>query len=207
MRGKFYVVLVCFLSLSFLMFVSGCSVQGTQKKANVIKLGALLSISGELGSKGEIRKLAIERGVEDTNKNWQEEGLDLQFALTVEDSQSDPEVALDKAKQLWEEGHEIFIVGSSAEVEKLQPWATEHGAIVISYSSTSPALGIEGDGIYRMVPDDTQQAKALASLLEYEGIYGIVPVFRNDIYGSELTKLLTEEFVSLHGTVTDPVTY
>ncbi|WP_195892122.1 ABC transporter substrate-binding protein [Bacillus niameyensis] len=207
MKGKFYVVLVWVLSLSFLVFVSGCSVQETQKDTNIIKLAALLPLSGELGSKGEIRKLAIEMGVEDTNKNWEEEGLDRQFEITVEDSQSDPEVALSKAKKLWKEGHEIFIVGSSAEVESIQPWASKKGAIVISYSSTSPALRIEGDSVFRMVPDDTEQAKALADLLEYEGIYGIVPVYRNDIYGSELTKHFTEEFESLHGTVTEPVTY
>ncbi|MCR2823603.1 ABC transporter substrate-binding protein [Lederbergia panacisoli] len=207
MKGKFYVVLVWILFLSFLILVNGCSAQETQKDTNVIKLAALLPLSGGLGSKGEIRKLAIEIGVEDTNKNWEEEGSDLQFELTVEDSQSDPKVALSKAKKLWEEGHEIFIAGSSAEVESIQPWASEQGAIVISYSSTSPALRIEGDSVFRMVPDDTEQAKALAQLLEYEGIYGVVPVFRNDIYGSELTKFFTKEFESLYGTVTEPVTY
>ncbi|MBS4220327.1 ABC transporter substrate-binding protein [Bacillus sp. FJAT-49711] len=207
MKGKFYVVLVWVLSLSLLIFVNGCSIQETQKDTNVIKLAALLPLSGGLGSKGEIRKLAIEMGVEDTNKNWEEEGLDLQFELTVEDSQSDPEVALSKAKKLWEEGHEIFIAGSSAEVESIQPWASEQGAIVISYSSTSPTLGIEGDSVFRMVPDDTEQAKALANLLAYEGVYAVVPVYRNDIYGSELTKQFTEEFESLHGTVTEPVIY
>nr|WP_186324872.1 ABC transporter substrate-binding protein [Paenibacillus bovis] len=204
---KFNIVLVGVLSLTFLLFVAGCSVKETQKDTNVVKLAALLPLSGELESKGEIRKLAIEMGVEDTNKNWEEEGVELQFELTVEDSESDPEVVLSKAKKLWSEGHKIFIVGSSAEVEQLQPWASEKGAIVISYSSTSPALGIAGDSVYRMVPDDTEQAKALAELLVYEGIYGVVPVYRNDIYGSELTKLFTEEFESYYGLLTEPITY
>src|SRR5690606_8839815 len=53
----------------------------------------------------------------------------------------------------------------------------------------------------------TEQAKALADLLVYEGIYGVVPVYRNDIYGSELTKLFTEEFESYYGLVTEPITY
>lgn len=207
MRKKYSAFLVCFLFLLLLILTSGCSNDETKAKSNVIKIAALLPISGELTSKGEVRKLAIERGVEDSNKNWKTEGKDLEFDLIVEDSQSDPEVALIKAEQLWEEGYEIFIAGSSAEIEKLQPWAADCGAIVISYSSTSPTLGSEDDGVFRMVPDDTQQAKALSSLLEYEGIFGIVPVYRDDVYGRELTKLLIEEFTLLNGTISEPVIY
>ncbi|WP_075981761.1 ABC transporter substrate-binding protein [Bacillus massilinigeriensis] len=207
MRKRFSIVSLWILSLLFLMLNTGCVDEEDQTKSNIIKLAAILPMSGELGSKGEIRKQAIEKGVEDANEKWKEEGLNLQFDLKVEDGQSDPKMALEKAKQLWEEGYKIFIAGSSAEIEKLQPWATDNGAIVISYSSTSPSLGMVGDGVFRMVPDDTQQAKALASLLEYEGIYGIVPILRDDVYGRELTKLLSKEFKSLQGIVSEPVKY
>lgn len=189
------------------MLVGGCTKREVQPATDTIKLAALLSMSGELGSKGEIRKFAIEQGVEDANEQWKTNGSKLQFELKVADSESDPEVVLEKAKQLWEEGYKIFIAGSSAEIEKLRPWATEKGAIVISYSSTSPTLSMKDDNVFRMVPDDKEQAKALANLLASEDIYGIVPVYRDDIYGQELTKLLTEEFQALYGIVSEPIVY
>lgn len=193
--------------ISFLFFASGCSNTSEQPQSKTIKLAALMAMSGELGSKGEVRKTALEKGVENANLKWQSDGVNWQFELKVADSESDPEITLEKAQELLAEGFEIFITGSSAEVEKLQPWAAEHGVIVISYSSTSPALAIEGDGIFRMVPNDIQQAEALASLLEYEGIYGVVPVYRDDIYGREITELFSEKFKSLQGIVSEPVTY
>lgn len=206
-RGKRINIFACLIIVFTLTIISGCTKDEVEPAQETIKLAALLSLSGELGSKGDVRQFALEKGVEDANKKWQESGSKLKFQLKVEDSQSDPKVALEKAKALWEEGYKIFIAGSSAELEKLNPWAKEQGAIIISYSSTSPALGVAGDNLFRMAPDDTQQAKALASLLEYEGIYGIVPIYRDDVYGKELTKLLKEEFISLQGKVAEPVMY
>lgn len=193
--------------LIFVFVLSGCTQKEVEPTSDTIKLAALLSMSGELGSKGEIRQFALEKGVEQTNKKWQENGSKLQFELKVEDTESDGDVALEKAKALWEEGYKIFVAGSSAELEKLTPWANEQGAIIISYSSTSPALSVVGDNLFRMVPDDTQQAKALANLLSFEGMYGIVPVYRDDVYGQELTKLLTDEIKELQGVIAEPVVY
>ncbi|MHA0856811.1 ABC transporter substrate-binding protein [Paenibacillus sp. CMAA1364] len=205
-RKSIKVVLWC-LCLILILPSTTLASGAYQGNDSIIKLAAMLPISGELASKGEIRKLAIEKGVEDANQRFKMNGKDMQFQLAVEDSQSDPVVVLRKAQKLWEKGYNIFIVGSSNEVQSLQSWAEQCGAIVISYSSTSPALSVADDGIFRMVPNDIEQAKALASLLEYEGVNGIIPVYRNDIYGRQLTKLVAEEFTQMHGVVGEAIAY
>lgn len=205
MKKKLFYMTFTILSAVLLIFITGCVKEEEDSKG--IKIAALMPLSGELGSKGEIRKIAIEKGIEDANAKFKEKEMDVKFNLTVEDSKSDPDEALKKAKKLWEKGYKIFIASSSAEVEKLMPWAKENGAIVLSGSSTSPSLGVAGDGVFRLVPDDTQQAAALASLLEFEGIYGIVPIYRDDVYGRELVDLLTKEFKNVHGIVSDPIKY
>lgn len=178
-----------------------------QSEYTYVSIAALLPLSGELSSKGKIRKLAIEKGVEDANARWQLENSHVQFALEIIDSHSDPTVALEQANRLWHDGVRIFIVGSSSEVESLQQWAHDKEVIIISYSSTSPTLGIAGDGIFRMVPNDLEQAKALAELLVFDGIYGIVPVYRNDIYGNQLVEHLIGEFTEQFGIVSAHVIY
>lgn len=205
MKKKRSMMSFTILSVLLFIFITGCTKE--EEDSNAIKIAALMPLSGELESKGEIRKIAIEKGIEDANEKFKEKELDIKFSLTVEDSESDPDEALKKAKKLWKKGYKIFIANSSAEVEKLMPWAKENGAIVFSASSTSPSLGVAGDGVFRMVPDDTQQAAALASLLEFEGIYGIVPIYRDDVYGRELVDLLTKEFKNVQGLVSDPIKY
>lgn len=172
-----------------------------------IRAAALLPLSGALASKGENHQAAIALSVADVNRQWRERGVPMQLDLTVRDSGSNPETALESARKLYDEGIRIFVAGSSAEVELLKPWADENGSVIVSYNSTSPALAAAGDSVFRMVPDDSNQAKALAELLVKENIHGIVPVYRNDVYGQQLFKHLQEEFALYYGLTADAVVY
>ena len=44
--------------------------------------------------------------------------------------------------------------------------------------STSPSLSIEGDNLFRLVPDDTHQGKIIAERMIQDGIKVIVPFWR-----------------------------
>lgn len=113
------------------------------------------------------------------------------------------------AKALHEEGVFLLIAGSSAEVEAVKPWSDESGAIVISYSSSAPALAVENDSVFRMVPDDRQQAEVLTELMAGLGVSAIIPVYRNDAYGSDMASLIKERFPELspEGSVLEAVVY
>lgn len=176
-------------------------------KTASIRIGAILPLSGELSSKGRIREKAITIATNEANNYLSKAGLNYRLELMVKDSGSDPDQALRQAEQLRKEGTSIFIAGSSAEIAKLNKWSEEHGTVVISYSSTAPSLGIADDGIFRVVPNDRQQAKALATLLDQEGIRQIIPVYRNDVYGKELSDLLVSEFGQAAGKASSPVVY
>lgn len=173
----------------------------------LISVGALLPLSGELATKGVTIKSAIEMAVKDANASLAKSGFNYQFELMVEDSKSDPVEALAQAEKLHQEGTNLFIAGSSAEVAHLKEWSAANNTIVISYNSTAPSLSIEGDGIFRVNPNDIQQAQALATLLTNENIKHIVPVYRNDVYGVELSELLASSFQDQGGTFAEPVVY
>jgi len=174
-----------------------------------IKIGAILPLTGDLASKGKMRETAISLAVDEVNEYFTQAGYSYRLQLIVRDSKSDPAEVLNQAKDLYEEGTSLFIAGSSAEIAELKPWSDKTGTVVISYSSTAPSLEVAGDGIFRVVPSDQQQAYALATLLEQEGIEHIVPIYRNDVYGQELTEYLSRAFKELqpNGHVLAPVSY
>lgn len=180
-----------------------------ESPVDTIEIGVILPLTGELSSKAEMTRQALEMSVADSNEFLEQAGFEFRLNLTVKDSQSDPEEGLKQAKQLHEKGISIFIAGASREIETLKPWADAEGTVVISYSSTAPSLEEADDGIFRIVPNDRHQANALATLLINEEIDYVVPVYRDDIYGNELLQLLIENYtmLSLTGTITDPVTY
>ena len=61
--------------------------------------------------------------------------------------------------------------------------------------------------MYRFVPDDSNQAAAIAEKMWQDGIRVVVPMWRNDIFGEGLHAAFTENFSQLGGTVVGGVGY
>ena len=77
---------------------------------------------------------------------------------------------------------------SSAEVEAVKAYADENGILLISPSSTAISLAIPGDNVFRFVPDDTQQAETIATLMWEDGIRAVIPIWRGDTWGDDLAR-------------------
>ena len=69
------------------------------------------------------------------------------------------------------------------------------------------SLSIEGDNLFRLVPDDTNQGKIVAERMIKDGIKVIVPIWRGGIYGNELYKSTTSYFEKLGGEVEEGINY
>jgi ABC-type branched-subunit amino acid transport system substrate-binding protein len=109
---------------------------------------------------------------------------------------------------LHENGAKIIVgPATSTAVSAAKEYADVNNIILISYSSTSPLLSIEGDNLFRLVPDDTHQGKIVAERMVSEGIKFIVPIWRGDIYGNELYKSTKSHFETLGGRVEEGIHY
>ena len=173
-----------------------------------IVVGVLLPLSSDYAAGGEASKVAIEVAVSDINDYFTSIGSDYRVRVILEDTRTDPAVALEKLEALDKQGARIVIgPGSSAELEAARTYADEHGIILISTMSTAPSLAIAGDNVYRFVPPDTYQAGAMAYYLKADGIAAVVPIWRGDIWGDELEKLAAASFARGNGTVLDGVRY
>ena len=65
-------------------------------------------------------------------------------------------------------------------------FADKNDIIIMSHSRTAPSLAVEGDNVFRFVPDDLNQANEIAKEMWSQGIRMVIPFWRDDIYGHEL---------------------
>ncbi|MEM3096572.1 MAG: ABC transporter substrate-binding protein, partial [Nitrososphaerota archaeon] len=127
-----------------------------------ITIGALLPLSGDLASYGENSKVTVEIAVRDVNQYLQRAGVPVSVEVVIEDTQTKPDVALTKLQSLAARGIKIFIgPQTSAEVRQIKSYADSNKLLLVSQSSTAPALAIPDDYVYRFCPDDTIQGPAI----------------------------------------------
>ena len=168
----------------------------------------LLPLSGDFSEAGEAGKAALEVAREDINDHFASTEMDCQVQLVIEDTQTDPAIALEKLKLLDSQGIRMVIgPGSSAELEAIRTYADQHGMIIVCTMSTAPSLAIVGDNVFRFASPDNYQADAMAYYLEEDGITAIVPVWRGDVWGDDLRHLTAAAFVNRSGSVLDGVRY
>lgn len=170
----------------------------------VVNLGVLLPLTGDLAASASNESAAVDLAIADVNDHVGNH-ITLNFfklAAKKVDTGGDPERALAAVEKLVGEGVHVFVgPGSSEEVFRVLPWANSFNALLLSYASSVPSLAMAGDNLFRLVPDDRQQAMAIARRIWDNGGRVIVPVWREDQYGIELLTAVKAHFTVLGGTV------
>ena len=117
-------------------------------------------------------------------------------------------MALEKLTALNARGVSIVIgPETSSNIRNIKGYSDENNMLLLSCCSTAPNLAIEGDSVYRLAPDDTNQGAALAALASDAGIEAIVPIWRGDAWGDGLRDATRDSFSEKGGAVLDGVRY
>jgi len=167
-----------------------------------IPIGALLAMSGPLSTFGKREAIAAKMAIDDVNAYVSKLGLDVKFKLYIEDTKVMPEEALARLSSLAARGVKV-VVGpmASSEVAAVKSFADSNKIVVISQSSTAPQLAIPGDYIFRFVPTDLFQGRALARLAEALGLKKVAAIYRGDAWGDGLFLAFKENFEKIGGVV------
>jgi len=175
---------------------------GSEQQTATVKIGALLPLTGDLASFGKRNQGALQLAVEDINRFAETVGSRFRFQLVVEDTGTDPQMARSRIEALAAQGIKLFVGPmSSGEVSQVKPFADANKLVIVSQSSTAPALSIPGDFVFRVVPPDTYQGKALAKVVWSSGFTKAVVIYRNDAWGVGLRDSFEKNFKALGGTV------
>jgi branched-chain amino acid transport system substrate-binding protein len=179
-RGK---VALLGLLIFMLIFTAACSSDQTKgdpkddgKKAEnlePIKIGVLASTTGALESYGKQTLRGFELGLEYATEGTMEvEGRKIEFF--VEDTETKPEVAVQKATKLLEEDKVDFLVGSSSSADTLAvlPLAEEYQKIMIVEPAAADSItGSEFNKyIFRSARNSSQDAVAGAAAIAKKGV-------------------------------------
>ena len=169
--------------------------QTTSELTGTIPIGILYPLTGDLSSHGEENAEASLLAIDDFNSFLTEQGHDWHFDSVLEDSQTSPVVALEKVTALKAKGIDVIIgPETSSNIRNVKGYADSNNMLLISCCSTAPSLAIPDDSVYRIIPDDSKQGPAIASLIQSQEIEVIVPVYRADAWGEGLYLTSTKAF-------------
>jgi ABC-type branched-subunit amino acid transport system substrate-binding protein len=156
----------------------------TPQQENVLKLGILIPMSGELESLGTAFYSTLLLAQEDTNTYLSEIGSDLTVELFTENNQANPGQTWHSIQRLREQGVSVFLgPQDSPSLDYIKQFADEEDYLLLSSSSTAAELSIPDDNVMRCISDDNNQAAALIDKMKADGIEDIIIVSRTNIYG------------------------
>ncbi len=181
--------------------ISGCT--GTKAPGKKIKVGLLFPMKGGLGGAGENRVIAAKVALEEIN----EAGgvLDSELELVLKDTESNPETAKMRAKELVDEGVK-FIIGAfaSSATIKAAEVTVPNNVILLSPSSTSPEITHldDNDYVFRVCASDLFQGEIAADYI-YMNLKkrnaGIMYI--DNAYGKGLKDTFIKRFTELGGEI------
>lgn len=176
-----------------------------EAQAATVVFGALLNSS----PLGDVDTLAAVRlAVQDVNEYLTASGSPVRVEVQAEGTGLQPAEAVQKTIALADRGVKVIIgPESSGELAAISPLARQRDLVLISHCSTAPSLAIPDDGIFRLVPDDNRQAEALARMMWDDGIRTVVPIWRADVFGDDLSAATKRDFARLGGATLDGVRF
>jgi len=154
-----------------------------------VTIGALNDLSGGLSAQGKGDLAAEQLAITDVNAYMAQTGCKLTFALENQDYKLDTPTALSELEAMYAAGIQVVVgpLNSGAAAGILNYADTNH-VVLISPSSTSIALAIPNDYLFRTAPDDAAQGQADAQELLSAGAKAVIVVNRDDTYGDGLAN-------------------
>lgn len=183
----------CLLALS--LGVAACS---PPKDLTPFRLGYLSYFGPQGGSLGNPLKEATESAVAAVNAAGGIDGAPVELFVQDAELAEGVPAAWDllAANQL----HAISAPLLTSDLKKLVSRINDTPMLVISPSSTSPEL-VANDYVYRVAPNDTIQAYALAHHLSRIGVKKVTVLYGNSSFGQAVRDLFIGAFTSAGGTV------
>jgi len=187
LKSKLFVLLL--IGIMAMAFVAGCGGTGdgdaggetTHTIVGIFPLTGVLSTFGE--NSAEVAKLAAA----DINAWLEAEGKDWRLRLEIDDTATEGPVGLTKMQSWFGEGVKFFAGPQASGVaQECLAFANANQILYISPSSTSPALSIADDYLFRFCTTDDVQGPAIAAVAQAAGIEHLIFGWRGDTWGDGL---------------------
>lgn len=195
--GRKILVLTTVLSLIFSLAFAGCAkkeaTKEEAKEPEVIKIGVVTPLTGDVATFGQSTKKAAEMAVEEINAAGGVLGKKIE--LVIEDDRNDPKETANVVRKLIDQDKVVAIIGSLTSKCSLagMPIANSKKVPMISNASTNPKVTLTGPYAFRVCFIDDFQGQVMAKFA-YEDLGARKAAVLYDI-GNDYTKGLAEFFV------------
>ena len=176
--------------------------QGKTGESKVVKIGAILVLTGPDAKAGQSARQGIEMAVEEINASGGVRGRTLQ--MIYEDDAGEPEKAVSAFRKLVNIDHVPAIIGPMASscVLAVAPLAEKYKVVVLSPTASSPKITYAGDYIFRNTYSDAIEGAKTAEYAFKELHYTRAAIlYINNDYGLGLKDAFAQKFQSLGGQV------
>jgi branched-chain amino acid transport system substrate-binding protein len=200
--------LLCWLFLACIVFTTACSDSDDDDAEKTIHMGLIAPLTGSISSAGISGSAAISIALEDVNQYLKTTGSHLKVSIEVSDDETNPDVALERLKDFHTKGIR-YVIGpyTSANAAAILDYANQNGIVLISPSSVATTLSIPDDNLFRVIPDDKNQADAISALFVYDDVDHIIPIVRSDVWGDGLIANVNQLMTQQGKTVVTPIRY
>lgn len=144
------------------------------------------------------------------NLNAYAENLGYDVTYTLLNDQADSQAAVHLEKVQSFKAMDVSLIhggGWSSMAQAALSYVNENNVLLWSSSSTSPVLRIADDNLFRMCPDDTIQAPAIAEMLWSWGIEHIIVIQRADSWADGIYNILEPEYTGRGGQIHERIRY
>ncbi|MDA4131680.1 MAG: hypothetical protein OK454_00945 [Thaumarchaeota archaeon] len=187
---------------------SGTVSTSTTGLSGTITLGALIPQTGAIPT-GTSVSTALNMAITQLNANLQAAGLtNLQFAIKIEDTQTNPSVALTEMQTLASQGVKVFLGPmDSAETSNLLSYADSNHLVLLETGTAATIANLNNSYRFIIVPNDDTETVALASIVYSKGFTCAVTLWRDDSWGVPFSQAFDQQYAALGGKVLDNLTY
>ncbi len=180
-----------------------------------LKIGNILSLSGDLADYGPSGEKASDLAVDQINDAISQVGADHTVTATTEDDQTSDQAGVQAARKVVGDGATCITgsYASSVTIPIARSVSVREGVLQISPASTSDEItGLEDNGLLaRTAPPDSLQGPTLADAIAEDlgGAEGNTVNIgaRNDSYGTGLAGTFSDAWEQLGGTIGEKVIY
>jgi ABC-type branched-subunit amino acid transport system substrate-binding protein len=194
---------ITIISLVVIIIFAGIIIYFNQreKEAEVIKIGAILPLTGSGGFWGENARKGILLALEKINNNG---GINKKRVEVIfEDSKSVPNEAVNAFRKLIDvDKIQCSIVDMiSSNVLAVAPIAEEKKVVIISPGASSPDITNAGKYTFRNWPSDALQGEELAKITFSKGFRKVGILYIENAFGNSLNNVFTKTFKEFGGFV------
>jgi len=170
----------------------------------------MLTLTGDFSSYGIRAQAAVKVAQSEINSYVATLGIPTNFTFLYEDYETQPDVALQRAQDMYAHGVKVIIGGmTSGAMKAIDSYVDTNHILVIDGTSTAARESVAppGDFEIRVVPAAEAEGAALAAALQSKGYSNVAMVSAEDTYSLSIRDAFKAAWSAAGGNLVADVTY